>query len=431
MSQALDTASRLGALGAELVYTDDVGTLLEMEGHKVGPPQPLHESRLEVRVWVSGGREGQAAGDPRAVQALLEQAVLAAGDAPEDPSGGPLPRQAGPIAGLSIRDRRHQQLTPEDRAEVLATAERSASNHDPRVRTGGFRYRDRHRVRRFVSSRGVHLEEQGTTYLAEGEVTVGSPEGTLRLWESIASRSFASIASLPFGTSLARRATDLLADGTTIPEGPARVVLPARVVAALFAWLAPHFTLAGLSEEGRFFLQVGPEGGVDPRLHMLDDGTIAGGLRSRSFDDRGAMPVPLTLLREGQVDGRFISLRDARRLELPPTGHQRGAELRPSNLILKSGTRSVSASSSDLGGLSLVIDSLPGLSQVDPASGDLDTKVHGIVMDGNKPVGAMRDVRLRGNLGEVLRSVLEVCSDTDRVGHVDAPALIVEGFTLG
>lgn len=431
MQQALERASELGALGSELLFTEDHSTRIEMDGYRVGAPRTLTERRVAVRVFAEGGREGRASGDPGAVHQLVEQAMLASTDAKEDPSAGPLQRQVGAIAGLSIADRRHSQLTVQDKSDVLSTAHRAATNEDPRLSAGGFRYRDRLRVRRFVSSRGVALEETGTTYVAEGEVTVRAPEGTLRFWDSIASRSFASIASLPFGTSLARRATALLQSGEALADGPVRVVMPARVVASVFAWLAQHFTVPILEGDGAFFLRPGPDVAVDPRLHLLDDGTIAGGLRSRSFDDRGAAPVPLTLLREGRVDGRLVSVAQARIHGVPPTGHARGDELVPSNLVLKSGNRSVSASLADLDEVALLVDALPDLSDVDPATGDYDATVHGVVMRGNKPVGAMRSVRLRGNLGDVLRRVLEVCSDTDRVGHVDAPALIVEGFRLG
>ncbi len=430
MTQSLEEVRQLGAHGAELLCTEDVGHVLEMDGPDVGPLQRTTAGRLDVRVWLEGGRVGEASGEPEAVVALAEQALASAAKAPEDPLQGPVPRLGAVPGGLSIRDRRYEQLTLEDRSEVLTTARRAAAQGPEGTKTSGFRYRDRLRLRRFVNTKGVAVEEWGTTYLAEGEVSAEAPDGPVRLWDSIASRSFASIASLPYGTSLAKRLEGLLADGEPLPAGPVRVLLPARAVARLIAAIAEGFVAASFAEGGRFFLQPGAEAAVDGRLHLVDDGTLAGGLRTRSFDDRGVAPVPLTLLREGHVDGRYIGPAAARKLDTRPTGHQTGTQLAPTNLVLKSGTRSVNAMLSDLGGPSLQIDGFPDLSGFDPETGDLQATVHGVVMQANKPVGAMRGVRLRGNVGEVLRQVVEVCSDTDRVGHVDAPALIVGGFEI-
>ena len=57
--------------------------------------------------------------------------------------------------------------------------------------------------------------------------------------------------------------------------------------------------------------------------------------------------------------------------------------------------------------------------------------LNGVVLDANSPAGALRGVSLTGDLSVVLGAVVEVCSDTDRIGHVDAPAMVVDGFSLG
>jgi predicted Zn-dependent protease len=210
------------------------------------------------------------------------------------------------------------------------------------------------------------------------------------------------------------------------------VVLPPIAVASLIAALAERFSAEALSGDG-WFLRPRPDGrpAVDPRLHLQDDGAMPGGLRTRSFDDRGVAPVPLTLLREGRVDGRFVSPEAAHRLDARPTGHTRGGAQQPSNLILRSGTRSLSAALTDLGGISLQVDDLAGLPDgLDFATGQLGVRVHGVLLDGVRPIGVVRQRVLTGDLGVALNRVVEVCSDTDRIGHVDAPGLILDGLSL-
>ncbi|HHO50468.1 MAG TPA: hypothetical protein ENK18_06225 [Deltaproteobacteria bacterium] len=431
--QLTDVVERIkerGARGVELLYVQDRGHALEMRGSRVEPQQALDEEHVVVRVWLEGGRRADRRGAVTELEALISGALAAAEGAEPDPAEGPVGRLQTVTGGLGIRDRRYEQLTSDDRIEVLTSAQRSVKQVDRRLDAVGFRYRDRLRVRRFCNSRGVSLEEWSTTYSAEGTVNAAASPAPITLHDRVMSRSFASIASLPYGTSLARRAVQLLADGEQLPEGPVRVLMPARVVARLVAALGASFRLSVLETPGAFFLRASDTPVVDPRLHLVDDGTLSGGLRTCSLDDRGVAPVPLTLLREGRVDGRFIGVADARRLDVRPTGHQVGGALTASNLVLKSGTRSINACLSDLGGPSLQIDDLPDLDGLDLATGAFRFVVNGLVMEANQVVGAMRGVTLTGSLLDVLNAVVEVCSDTDRLEHVDAPALIAEGFTL-
>ena len=171
---------------------------------------------------------------------------------------------------------------------------------------------------------------------------------------------------------------------------------------------------------------------VDSRLHLQDDGTLPGGLRTASFDERGVCPVSLTLLREGRVDGRFVHPELAHRHDVRPTGHLVEGVEKPRNLILRSGTRSMNATLADLGGQVLAVDDFPDLSDsaLDPRTGRMQALVHGVVLQSNKPVGAVRGVKRVGNLLEVLNQVVEMCSDTDRIGHVDAPGMVLDGFLV-
>jgi PmbA protein len=430
----LEHARKLGARGVELLYEHRTGhEVTAVRGRLQTLEVPPHEA-LVVRVWLDGGRSAVRAGPPADVDGLVDGALAAAALAPEDPHAGPVSRQSPVLGGLGVFDRRYDQVTDEDRAEVVLGAERSVRQVDRRLASSGFVYRDSRRTRRFTNTRGSVLEEVDSVYEATGTVSAGTNE-EIRLTDEIASRTFASIASFPYGTNLARRAVDLLQPVVAL-SGPVRVLLPPLAVARLFAALADGFSAENLAVPGGFFLRPLPDGApiVDPRLHLQDDGTLPGGLRSASFDDRGVCPIPLTLLREGRVDGRFVGPELAHLHDVRPTGHEVGAGIgagkRPRNLLLRSGTRSMNAALADLGGRVLQIDDLPDLSGLDPATGRLRVRVHGVVSEANKPIGAVRGLWLEGDLLGVLNRVVEVCSDTDRIGHVDAPGMILDGFSV-
>ncbi len=422
---------RQGARAAEALQIETSGQRLAVEKGKVNAGEPIAFESLAVRVWLEGGRSGAARGSPDEIDALLGAATKRAGRTKLDPHAGPVARQRGTLGGLGIDDRRFTAVTKEDREDVLTIAERGARSVDRRIVAGRFTYEERRTMRRYASTRGVALEEWDTLYEAGGSVTaeIGGEQVTRQ--ERVASRTFSSIASLPFGTSLGRRVADLLrqADGL---EGPVRVLLLPNAVAQLFAWIASHLLRTG-AQPTPFFLRPedhadGPI--LDPRIHVIDDGTLPGGLRTRSFDDRGAIPSPLVLVREGHVEGELVGPEIAHALETQPTGHVTADVLSPSNLALRAGGRSVNAALSDLGGLVLQVDDLGDLGDLDPMRGALDVPIDGAVLRQNRTIGSVRGGRLQGDLRAVLGKLVEVCSDTDRIGHVDAPAMIVDGFVL-
>ncbi|MFT7520313.1 MAG: putative Zn-dependent protease, partial [Kiritimatiellia bacterium] len=281
----------------------------------------------------------------------------------------------------------------------------------------------------FMNTKGITLTEFDTVFRLEGAVR--SPGLDIELHEVIEDRSFASVASLPFGASMARRLKAL--EGEPVPvDGPMRVMMPPRVTAAIFALLAPHFTLKALQEESSFLAQARQGGAAfDTKVHLLDDGRVTGALRTTSFDDRGVSPVPLTLIRDGVVSASYKGLVEARQRNQRASGHRRGEDLHPTNLLVRGGTRTMNALLSEQSGLVLRLDHIRGLQRgLDIETGEIKVEASGVLFHGRqKVIGVVPMVRLTGNLVNVLRSVVELASDTDRFGHVDAPGMMVDGFT--
>lgn len=386
-------------------------------------------STLRVRAWVDG-RLGRAEGPVDDPAAVITAARAAAADGPGDPHGGPVGRLGLPARGLGILDPRHDQLSDDDRADVLLSADKAAraAGH---VSPGAFGWRDDRTRRRFVNSRGVRLDEDATRFAVWGALALDTPEGPLHLRDGISGRAFASVACLPFGQLLARRAEELLAKPAPPLDGPVRVLLPSRPLGRLVAWMAPLFTLEHL-EAGDTWLGHGGDRGpqLHPRFHVVDDGREPGGLRTRAFDDRGVPPVPLTLIREGRVDARFLTPAQARRLGARPTGHEGADGVRPSNLQVHGGARTINAHLGEQDGLVFAVDDLDTASGFDPATGAIDTVVDGRVFDRQTAVGPLRRVRLVGSLPDALARVAAIASDTDRIDHVDAPSIFVDGFSV-
>jgi predicted Zn-dependent protease len=416
--------------GVELLAEEASGHALSVRRGRLLRTDPSVRQRVVGRVWLDGGRCGADEGGSLAdVEDILQRAAERAALAPEDPLAGPVEDVRVRTRGLGTDDRRYAMLEHADHADVLLGAERAARAVDRRITTGEFRYRDEREHRVYVSTRGVALEEHTTTFAASGVVFAEEEHESLRLEAAVEGRSFSSIASLPFGAMVARRLVNLLRPGPAL-SGPTRVLFPPHVSAALFARIAEVF---GWKDPRESFLGKAPAGEpvAHRKLHLVDDGGMVGALRTHAFDDRGAPPVALTLLREGVLDARYLDVEQARRADLSPTGHHFGGRLRPSNLALRQGTRSMSALLSEHSEVdTLMVEHMEDPGALDLFTGQLSTRVSGVMRRGHDDLGAVRGVVIEGNLTDILPQLVDIASDTDRIGHVDAPGMFFDGFVV-
>lgn len=425
VEKAVEAAHERGAKAAEVLVKRGTTTRVVRRERRNLTTEASDDSEISVRCWLDGGKVGHAVGVHwDSLDKLITKALKKAEKAAPDPFAGPVARLGAPSRGLGIDDRRHAQITSEDRIDVVVSNEAAAAKVDPRVRTGRFDYSDRREERMLANSKSVAMEASSTTYEASGVVLLRAPGGPYEFETRVAGRAFTATACLPFGAALAQRAAGLADDGPEV-SGPMRVLLRSRPAARLMDWLAGkifHKTPPFLKTGGQLF---------DRRIHLVDDGALPGGLRSYGFDDRGVLPVPLTVICEGVIDRRPIGIRAARQMQTRPTGHFRGDTYEPTNLQFHAGMRSVNAHLGEQTGLVFDIDDLPNLEKgVNPKTGEVDMVVHGIVWDRQQRLGPRRNVRLTGNLVNALSQVGAVASDTDRILHVDAPAFFMDGMQV-
>ena len=263
-------------------------------------------------------------------------------------------------------------------------------------------------------------------YRLEGAVDVVSGNERFSLEDSRSGRGFSDVSTLPLGKILVGRAQQLLKRGGRV-DADLPVIFSPRATAAIVEALAELFSADEVNRGRAFLFRMGR---LSEKLHLLDDGANPGGVRTRSFDERGVPSVPLTLLRDGEVAGRFLSPEQARALDTRPTGHCRDGILIPSNLILRQGARSINAVMTERGERAFWVDDIADMSGLNVETGDLTARVSGLVMHGSEIEGGCRNIELTGNLGTALSDVVHVFSNTDRVRHVDAPAIMVNGFKL-
>lgn len=403
----LDAARGRGARAAEALREER--TVLTQESAR-SRPTGSEAVAWTVRVWLDGGRAGVGRGaDP---DAALAEAMGRAQVSLPDPYAGPADRI--PMRGLAIGidDRRWSNVGDEDRAEVLASAERSLDRAPFRSR--GLRYTQERTRRAWASTRGAEAQETATRFSLEATVMVGE----LEVHHSIASRHFSDVASLPFGPDLRRRA-ESLGTPVALPDANLPLVLEPRVVADLARALAPAFAADQVRGSGFLKDWVGRPLG-NSAFHLTDDAGLFGGLYSRVFDDRGVPPIAVTLLREGVVHGFYHDPESARAEGLRPTGHVSAGAIRPSNPVVRPGSRTRNVILTELGRYFL-LDRLPPL---DLATGRFSGLVPVQVGERGERGGTAM-VPFDHHVSEVLGAFQELAADQERANEVDAPTAVL------
>lgn len=395
-----------------------------------GRGRPNRGSSVRLRVRDARGAVGMVqANDPSpgALAELARAAVARASAAAPDPDGGPPDRLDLGERGLGIMDVRLPTIEDADRAEVTQVNVEGASGVAPGVRAQRFSYLEEQRERCVHTTAGVIASEPSTRFLLEGQVL--DERTGLVLTDSVESRHFADVASVPLGVDMARRLLPFR-QPLPPPDGARALLFNPSAVARLLPALVPAFSAEAI-EAGQSFLagRLGQRV-ASPRLHLIDDPGMPGALQTRAFDDRGVPPMAVPLLKEGMSGGVYLGPALARRRGLRPTGHARGdGSLWPGNLILRPGSRSRNMLLPDLG-RHLAADEVLDPAGIDPVRGTVDLRLRLLVMEGPEVKGSAGVGRLRCTIPELLQAVTDLCSDQERVRSVDVCTWITHGLTL-
>ncbi len=430
LSRLLDSARKRGAMGAEALLAESRSLSIRYFGRELNPGLEERSTLLRFRVYLAGGRTARAelrspniaTLEPR-ISRAVGQAVARARKAHENPFAGPTELINLGGLGLSLLDRRQANLNHLDRTELVLENASGCEGVDSDIHLVEVTYREGTRTRYFASSRGAMGIERSSTFTATARARHRAGDRTYS--QTVSSRYFANIASMPFGVELGRRLRTLHTPAT-MPEHPLPMFIQPHVSAQIFASMAPAFVSRTVKKGKSFISQRLGKPIASPKLHVIDDPGLPGALGSRAFDDRGVPPVPVVIIREGIASSLFFDVAEAREADLRPTGHFMDGMMSCSNLVMRSGTRSRNAMGMDIGDY-LVLENFHKDLPVNPTTGLLDSPCDVLVCSDNAVVGAVRNAHMRIHASELLGAIREVTSDQARHGNVDACSMIVEG----
>lgn len=439
---ALARAKSAGAESADALCAETDTLEVRVRGEVTDFVTQARERTLGIRAFVAGPSGLRVALTSTrdlasdAVARLAEDAVALARATAEDPAAGLAPETAsGPLPELDLLDPSDRGVTAEARIDDARRAEAAARGVDPRIANSeGSEAGSRFAKIVYASQGGFEGRFESASHWVASMPVARDPSGAMQTdsWYAVSRRLAGLEAPELVGRHAAERAlAQLGARRVATAEVP--VIFEARAARSLVANLAA--CVSGYAVYRRSSFLAGRLGEIvaSPRLHVVDDGRIPGGLGSRPFDGEGVATRRKPVIEAGRLTSWLLDAYSARKLGLASTGNAvraaaGGPTVGPGNLWLEPGE----------GGLEdLVADTPRGLLVTglfghgfNPVTGDFSRGARGFWIEKGRRVHPVEEITVAGNLGRMLQDVDAVADDLLWQASVAAPSLRVARMTV-
>jgi len=227
------------------------------------------------------------------------------------------------------------------------------------------------------------------------------------------------------GDYAARRALSRL-DGRRIRTGDYPVIFEAPVAATLLGNFT-HATSGGaLYRKTSFLLDHLGKPVFAPHIQVREAPHVRGGMASSMFDNDGVKTRPREVVRNGVLEGYFLSTYSARKLGMKTTGNAGGCH----NLSLDS-----TLVRPDLNGLlrqmgrGLLVTELLGQG-VNYVTGDYSRGAAGYWVENGVVVHPVDEITIAGNLRQMLHGIVAVGSDVLVRGSKSTGSILIDRMTV-
>lgn len=441
VEHALASAKHAGAVAADAVLVESDGIETRVRGEEIDYVTQARERTLGIRAFAPGAKGLRVAITSTSdlardtVARMAQEAVALARATAEDPFAG-LPEsgfETQPPA-LGLVDPADHEAGVDARIDSARRAERAARAVDARITNSeGSEASSRFRRVAYGNTAGFLGEYASATHQLTA-MPIASENGAMQVdyWWTIA-RTLGGLSSPEsVGQRAAERALRRLG-ARRVPTCEVPIVFDPVTAASLLGHVVGCISGYAVYRETSFLASRLGERVASELVSVVDDGRRPGGLGSRPFDGEGLPTRRNVLLDRGRLASWLLDSYAARKLGMQSTGSaSRSAGSAPgvsaTNLWLEPGTQSpeeILAST----GRGLYVTSLFGHG-FNPVTGDFSRGAAGLWIEGGRPVHAVEEVTIAGNLGAMLEAVDAVGNDLAWLGSVAAPTLRIARMTV-
>ena len=426
-SLACEKAVGLGATEAE-AYVQSTRTIRISFTEEIQDVKTVESTGLGLRVAL-GKRTAMYSTsilDETEIIGVAKKVVKIAKVAPEDPHWVHMNRRYGRSLAKGYFDRATATIEYEEIMEGLGSAISVLNERDERVKpTQGLLSLITSKVS-VINSYGQAIEDK-ETFASASMIVKAKETGIESTWnEHHQARSWGEIDLDLMAMRAADKAIGFLG-AKPIPSSEMPVILRNKIAAGIWGWMLFSPINADIVQKGGSPLtdKLGEQIASED-INIIDDGTMTGGIRTRSFDDEGHSTQSTPVIKDGVLKNFLYDNYTALKDSVDSTGNatRLGYSLRarasssptpgPTNLILKNGSVGVDEIIHDTKS-GLYVEQVIGEYLSNPISGNLNATVtHGYVLEDGELKHPVKGVVLTGNFYDLLKDGFEVIADDTR-----------------
>lgn len=424
----LTYAAGTKATACEVDVSEGVGQSITVRKQAVETIEYNRDKGISVTVYV-GQRRGYASSSDfstSALRASVDAALSIAGFTAEDPCAG-LPEEKLLAKKIPDLDLYHPwNLEAEEAIAIAQRCEQAAFDVSPLVTNSeGATVSVQHSHFISANSLGFMGGYPSSRHYVACAVIAGKGDDMQRDdWYSSHRRAADIAAPEAIGDYAARRALSRL---------KARKIKTCQVPVLFEAPLAPtligNFVYAvsggALYRKSSFLLDsLGQQ--IFPKFMQIDERPhLKRALGSAPFDDDGVATRDRSVVKDGVLQGYFLSTYTARKLGMPTTGNAGGSH----NLIVKPNVRDDFRAMLKRMGTGLLVTELLGQG-VNYVTGDYSRGAAGYWVENGEIVYPVHEITIAGNLKDMLRNIVAVGNDVLMRGAKQTGSILIERMTV-
>jgi PmbA protein len=151
---------------------------------------------------------------------------------------------------------------------------------------------------------------------------------------------------------------------------------------------------------------------------------LKGAMASSPFDDDGVATKNREVVKNGHVEGYFLSTYSARKLGMQTTGNAGGSH----NLLVKSGKHNLDGLLREMG-KGLLVTELLGQG-VNYVTGDYSRGAAGYWVENGKIAYPVHEITIAGNLKQIFADIAEIGTDTVARGSKQIGSVLIDRMTI-
>lgn len=423
----LDHAKANGASAADTEVSEGFGQTVTVRKNEIETVEYNKDKGVGVTVYM-GHRKGHASTSDlsdAALKATVEKAATIARHTAEDEAAG-LPDRDWLATDRPELNLFHPwDISVEQAAEMAKACEAAAFSVDKRIENSegaSVSTQASHFI--YANSLGFMGGYAGSRHGISAAV-IAAEKGAMQrdYWYSSA-RDASDLESAEKIGRMAGERTVRRLNGRKLDTRTCSVVFEAPVAISLLNSFVGAVSGGSLYRKSSFLLDSLGQTIFSPIVNLREDPFVNKGLGSCPFDNEGVRVAARDVVKDGVLQGYFLSTYSARKLGMASTGNAGGSH----NLLLQPGELDLPDLLKKMGTGLLVTEMLgQGANMV---TGDYSRGAAGFWVEDGEIQYPVEEITIAGNLKDMYQGILAIGKDVDRRGSKQTGSILIDRMTV-